>query len=66
MTEMMKVRPAIAGANILDPMTGDRLPDEGRPVPADPYWIGLKLRGDVVPVQEKAAGKPSTKPDKEG
>lgn len=61
----MNVRPAVAGAIIRDPANGDLLPEAGREVPADAYWIGLKLRGDVVPVEDKAAGKPS-KPAKEG
>ena len=42
------IRPACPGADIRDPMTGDRLPEGGDTKPRDPYWIGLQIRGDVV------------------
>lgn len=59
MSETIRLRPAVPGAVIKDPRTGELLPEAGATVPADPYWIGLQLRGDVVPVEEKAVAKPS-------
>ena len=61
MPELMHVRPADAGALILDPFTKEALPPEGKEVPADHYWIGLLNRGDVVPVQTEVAGDKAPK-----
>lgn len=42
----MFVKPK-SGYKILDPIVGDRLPDEGREVPDDPYWQRRIHDGDV-------------------
>lgn len=51
------IRPACPGADIRDPETGDRLPDEGQDKPRTPHWIALQIRRDVVegPLTTEAA-----------
>lgn len=73
MSETFFVRPSVEGAVIRDPVTKDILPDAGRSVPANAYWRGLELRGDVIvipppsepPIATEPASAPKSKTSKE-
>ena len=52
--DTFRLRPAVAGARLQDPVTGDRLPDEGVRKPRNAYWLGLLIRGDVAEVPRRA------------
>jgi len=51
----MFVRPA-PGLKVRDPVLRDLLPDEGRDVPAEDYWLRRLRDGDVL---EGAAPEPT-------
>ena len=72
MSETLHVKPACAGATIIDPMLGERLPDNGDVKPRNSYWLGLLIRGDIVeiepdapePAQPEPAASPPARPDR--
>jgi hypothetical protein len=51
----MRVKPAVSGAVVRDPLTLQRLPDEGGDVPETGYWLRRLEQGDVVPADEPGA-----------
>jgi len=59
------VKPA-SGFRITDPQAGDYLPEGGRLVPRNGYWLRRVKDGDVVVVQQghaSAAQTPNPDPD---
>lgn len=48
MSDLFLIRPAMAGATILDPDTGAALPPEGVERRRSPYWVGHEMHGDVT------------------
>lgn len=42
------IRPAVDGARLDDPATGDLLAAAGERKPRSPHWLRLEIRGDVV------------------
>lgn len=56
------IRPAVAGARLHDPITGDILAAEGEEKPRTGFWLTCLTRGDVKEVAAKAeAAEPSAK-----
>lgn len=59
------IRPAVAGARLHDPVTGDVLAAEGEEKPRVGFWLHCLARGDVEEVEAKAAApveRPADKP----
>lgn len=42
------IRPAVEGACLRDPVTGDPLAAAGESKARNPYWVRCLLRGDVL------------------
>lgn len=61
MTDTFAIRPAVARADLRDPLTGDVLADAGEIKPRSVFWLALLSRGDVV--EGLAPDEPSASPD---
>lgn len=53
----MNVKPTTPGTVVRDPISMQRLPDEGAEVPDTLYWHRRVDQGDVVPVTEEEPGE---------
>ncbi|NBJ13205.1 DUF2635 domain-containing protein [Microvirga arsenatis] len=60
MSDRIYVKPAVAGAQIFDPLRGHYVPQDGAFVPRDPYWSGLLVRADLV--EAKPPKEPAPEP----
>lgn len=49
------IRPAVDGARLPDPVTGDPLAVEGETKPRNAYWLKCVNRGDVIEGDAPAA-----------
>ena len=59
MDDQFFIRPAVDGARVEDPETGDVLKSEGEWKPRTPHWVRQQLRCDIVvaePVVEPEPG----------
>jgi hypothetical protein len=50
MSERFTIRPAVEGARLIDPDSGDILPAEGAEVLRSAYWLMCLARGDVIEI----------------